>query len=227
MNDPHSQGRVLLRILLLWTSLTTLVFWLPTVRGAFDGASYEWGAFGFGGSGTSGDYWFPVLGSALALATLWLGWRGARFPFKILLVGWNSFLAIALTVVVRSDPEGFHIKGDTAGMDLDLAVIGPAFFGIWAVLAWWWALRHRRTAHAPTAPWTKRNAYWVMALAALFPVQFLLLHSGSMESAQDLAGVLITVLQWMLVGIAFAPARARASYPDGKAPGAPEGPLHS
>src|SRR5262245_43235000 len=132
MNEPHPQRRSLLRILLLWTSLTTLVFWLPTVRGAFDGASYQWGAFGFSGMGANGDYWFPVLGSALAVLMLWLGWRGARFPFKILLVGWHTFLAVALSVAVLNDPEGFHIQGDTAGMDIDLSVIGTAFFGIWA-----------------------------------------------------------------------------------------------
>lgn len=200
---------LLLHILLFWTSLTTLVFWLPTVRGAFDGTSYEWGAFGFSGSGISADYWFPVLGSLFSITTLWLGWRGARFPFKILLVGWHTFLAVALTIVVLSDPEGFHIKGDTAGMDIDLAVIGPAFFGIWAVLAWWWALRDRKPANQLPLPWSTRNTRWTIALAALLPIQFLLLHSGTMDSMQDLAGVLITVLQWMLLGVAFAPPRRR------------------
>lgn len=54
-----SSGRSdrLLQGLLLWTALTTLVSWLPFVRGLFDGMSYQWGAFGFSGRGTSGDYW--------------------------------------------------------------------------------------------------------------------------------------------------------------------------
>jgi hypothetical protein len=52
-------------------TLTTLVFWLPAVRGAFDGPSYQWGLFGLGGRGVSGDYWFPVVGAS----GRWLSWR--------------------------------------------------------------------------------------------------------------------------------------------------------
>ena len=44
----------LLRALLFWTALTTVLFRLPTVRGLFDGPSYQGGVFGFGGRGTGG-----------------------------------------------------------------------------------------------------------------------------------------------------------------------------
>jgi len=37
----------LMRIVLLWFSLTTVIFWLVTIRGAFDGSSYQWGLFGW------------------------------------------------------------------------------------------------------------------------------------------------------------------------------------
>src|ERR1044072_6355926 len=61
-----SSGRFdrLLQGLLLWTALTTLVFWLPLVRGLFDGVTYQWGGFGFSGRGTDGDYWFVAGASA-------------------------------------------------------------------------------------------------------------------------------------------------------------------
>lgn len=202
----------LLKVLLTWTSFTTLMFWLPTVRGAFDGASYEWGVLGFAGKGIDGSYWFPVLGSTLSIIMLWMGWRGTRFPFHLLLGGWHCFLAIGLTVVVLDDPEGFHIVGDTAGMDIDLALIGPVFFGAWALLAIWWIVRDLRRKRATVASeWSRTNTRWLAGLIALLPVQFALLRSGTMDSTQDLLGVLITVVQWMLLARAFSPGRtARA-----------------
>ena len=40
------------RVALGWFGLTTIVFWLPTVRGAFDDPSYQWGLIDFSGRGT-------------------------------------------------------------------------------------------------------------------------------------------------------------------------------
>jgi len=80
----------LLKALLFWTACTFIAFWLPAVRGLFDGPTYTWGNVGgLGGSGTSGDYWFPVLGSIAAIVILYLGWRGARQPFAWLLAQWG------------------------------------------------------------------------------------------------------------------------------------------
>lgn len=70
MSSRHLEGWApdrLLRWLLAWTAFTKVVFWLATLRGAFDGTSYQWGLFGFGGRGVDGAYWLPVLGSAFAL----------------------------------------------------------------------------------------------------------------------------------------------------------------
>ena len=91
---PWKPDRILVA-LLAWTSLTTLVFWLPLVRGAFDGTSYQWALGRLGGAGVGGDYWLPVLGSAFAIATLTLGWRGARPPFHWLLLAWHALLTAA------------------------------------------------------------------------------------------------------------------------------------
>lgn len=207
--DPAWHPDRLLKVLLIWTSVTTLIFWLPTVRGAFDGDSYEWSVLGFSGRGISEAYWLPFIGSSLSMVVLWLGWRGARSLFKLLLGAWHSFLTIGITVVVQQDPEGFHLQGDTMGMDLDLAIVGPALFGGWTLLAYWWILRDfRRKPNSGPLAWTKRNKTWLLVLVAVLPVQFTLLRTGAMESPQDQVGVLLTVLQWLLLGIAFAPRKA-------------------
>jgi len=52
--------------------MTTLPFWLISIRGAFDGPTYRWGLFGPGGNGTGDDYWVPALGVVGAVVVLTL-----------------------------------------------------------------------------------------------------------------------------------------------------------
>ena len=190
----------LLRALLIWTALTTVFFWLPTVRGPFDGPSYQWGLFGFGGRGTDGDYWFPVLSACIALFTLALGWRGTRPPFHLLLVAWHLFLASAVTYYSVTNPSAVRFQGDTLGVDVSLAAVGPLLFGVWACLAMYWAisdLRSPKSAAEPfSGPWNTRR---IGILVALFPIQLVLLRFAQFPAA-DPIGVVLTILQWMLLG---------------------------
>ncbi|HJU64519.1 MAG TPA: hypothetical protein VJ596_02530 [Gemmatimonadaceae bacterium] len=204
-SNGHQPGR-LLRALLLWTALTTVMFWLPAVRGLFDGRSYTWGIGGFGGSGLDGDYWFPLAGVAFALVLQLLGWRGARRPFHILLVGWHLLLVAGAAYAGQRDPEAFRFRGDSLGIDVSLVWIGPLLFGIPAILALVWAWRDvLRTARPSVPPWGPRNTRWLLGLLALLPVQFALLRSGAPGSTADVVGVLITIAQWLLVGKALRP----------------------
>lgn len=193
----------LLRALLIWTAFTTVFFWLPTVRGLFDGPSYQWGLFGFAGRGTSGDYWFPVVSAGIAIFTLMLGWRGARPPFHLLLAAWHLFLASAVTYYSATNPSAVRFQGDTLGVDVSLAAVGPLLFGTWACLALYWAVRDLRTpapARAPfQASWNTRR---IGVLVAMFPIQLLLLRFAGFPAA-DPIGVVLTILQWMLVGPAL------------------------
>lgn len=201
-----------LRGLLVWTACTTVIFWLPTVRGLFDGASYTWGLGGFGGAGVAGDYWFPVAGTAFALMLLVLGWRAPRLPFHIFFVGWHLLLAAVVLRAARSDPEGFRFRGDSLGIDVSLAWIGPLLFGLPAALAAWWAWRDLRSGTStPVAPWAPQNTRWLVGLLLLLPVQFGLLRFGAPGSGADVAGVLLTILQWLLIGRALRPRAAPAA----------------
>jgi hypothetical protein len=96
-------------------TLTTLVFWLPAVRGAFDGPSYQWGLFGLGGRGVGGDYWFPVVGASGALAVLAGAWRCRRWAF-VVLAAWSVVVFVAVLAAVTSNPAGFRFRGDTLGI---------------------------------------------------------------------------------------------------------------
>lgn len=196
----------LLRLLLGWTAVTTLPFWLVSVRGAFDGLPYEWSWLGFSGQGISTDYWFPLLGASLALLTRCLGWRGAKLPFHILLLGWHGFLAASILLLAITIPEDFRLRGDTLGIDVSLVIIGPLVFGAWAMLAAIWVVRDLLRGQQHNIPsWSARNRAWLLGLVMLLPVQFVLLRFGTPDGIADVIGVLLTMAQWLLLGFVFSP----------------------
>lgn len=198
----------ILRALLGWTALSTIIFWLPFVRGLFDGATYEWGLAGMGGTGISGDYWMPVLGVAFAIAIRYFGWRGARMPFHALLLLWLVPLGAGATWLTLTQPEDFRFQGDTLGVDVSLAWAGPVIFGGFALLGIFWVIRDLRSGRKREAPpWTPTNQRMLIALVALLPVQLVLLRFGAPHGTTDQIGVILTMLQWFLLGAALAPKR--------------------
>ena len=195
----------LLKGLLLWTALTTMVFWLPFVRGLFDGESYQWGGFGFSGRGTDGDYWFVAVASILAIALQYLAWRGPRAAFYVLFGGWHLYLAFTTASAAISDPASLRFQGDTLGVDVSFAVAAPVFMGFAASLVLFWIVRDARSAtpRPSLTAWSARNTRWVLALAALLPMQLVLLRVGEPHGTTDQIGVLITIAQWFLLSVAL------------------------
>lgn len=196
----------LLRFLLILFAWTTLLFWLPTVRSLFDGVSYEWGVLGFRGAGLGGDYWFVALASACALAVQWLGWRGKRLAAEWLLLGWFGAIAAGSMHLALTAPESFRFRGDTLGLDFSLAWIAPLLFGAVVAVAITLLVKEQRRARAPAPRWTRRNTTWLGALIGLLPVQLVLLRFGPPDGLTDQVGVVITIVQWLLVGRALRPA---------------------
>jgi hypothetical protein len=209
---PWRPGR-LLPLLLAWTALTTVVFWLPSVRGLMDGPSYSWGLMGLGGRGTGGDYWFPPAASALALLTLWLGWRGGRFPVHLLLVGWHGGLTALMLRIALRDPESLRFQGDTLGVDVNLGWGALLLFGAFALLALVWGVGEVRrgafnAGSRQLPPWSPRNTRLLAFAVVLLPIQFLLLGAGPPHGGTDQVGVLLILLQWGVLAVAFRPPSA-------------------
>lgn len=195
-----------LKLLLFFTALTMLPFWLPAIRGAFDGVSYQWNSFGFEGEGIDGDYWFVLSGSVFALFIQFLGWRGARFPVHILMSGWFLFLAYGAIYLALDSPESLRFRGDTLGIDVSLAWIGPILFCSTATAAVWWSWNDLRDkSKLPIISWNIRNTYRLAGFVLLLPIQFWLLRAGEPHGFTDQIGVVITILQWLLIGIALKP----------------------
>lgn len=195
-----------LRLLLAWTALTTLVFWLPFIRTLMDGPTYEWGLAGLGGRGLQGDVWFPALGAALALSIRYFGWRGAHLPFHALLLLWLVPLGALASWAALSEPDDFRFQGDTLGVDVPLAWAGPTIFGGLALVAIGWVVRDLRSGRSrEILPWALANRALLLALLGLLPVQFLLLRFGEPHGTTDQIGVILTIVQWFLIGFALKP----------------------
>ena len=200
----------LLKAILIWTMLTLIIIWLPLVRGLMDGDNYQWGNSFFGrdlgGHGLHGDYWFLLLQASFGLVLLYLGWRGAQPPFHWLLLLWHISLGLQAVYNSLTFPEEYRFKGDTLGVDVSLAWVGPLFFGGFALLSVLWVVRDLKSRRERAAPeWIRVN--WVLLLIAVgfLPIQFVLLRFGEQHGPRDQAGVLLTMLQWVLINLAFFP----------------------
>lgn len=175
---------------------------MATVRGAFDGPSYQWGLFGLGGRGVGGDYWFPFLGASIALAVVAGGWRNRRWAFNTI-AAWSVLVFAVVVAAVASSPTDFRFRGDTLGIDVSLAVVGPVLFGTSALLSQVAAWRVHLRRQVAAVEWQTRNWRWLTALVGALPFQFALLRLGGPDSLSDQIGVVITIVQWFMVGRVF------------------------
>jgi hypothetical protein len=205
---PRKPDR-LLKVILILTSLTMIVVWLPLIRGLMDGNSYEWGGSflgnDYGGTGLGGQYWLVVLEAAIAIAIVYLGWRGARQPFHWLLLLWNVSGAINAFYNTIKFPEDYRIQGDTLGIDLSVAWVGPLFWSALTLLSVLWIVRDFRRSEAGVgAGWGRANTVLLVLVLGLLPIQFVLLRFGAPLSRMDQLGVVVTLLQWLMLNLAFA-----------------------
>lgn len=200
----------MMRFALFWFTLTTVIFWLPTVRGAFDGDSYVWGLLGLGGRGVGGDYLFPVLASLFSIAVIAAGWRQRTWAYAIIAV-WSVLMLVAATVAVAIRGGDIRFRGDTLGVNVSLAWLGPFVFGLAVIVSGLAYLRAYRQPAREVHRWSPVNRRWLATLVTLLPIQFVLLRFGDPASVLDQIGVIITMMQWLFVGRIFRPAVNRMS----------------
>lgn len=190
--------------------ITLLVVWLPLVRGLMDGESYQWAnsfwGFQLGGRGLHGAYWVLVLQAAFGITLLYLGWRGAQEPFHWFLLLWHIPLGVQATYDAISSPEDYRFRGDTLGVDVSLAWVGPLLFGGFALLSILWVIRDLgRGRERAVLQWNRANYILLLIAVSLLPIQFLLLRFGEPHGTTDQMGVILTMLQWVLISLGTIP----------------------
>ena len=202
----------ILKLILIWTMITMILVWLPLVRGVMDGESYKWGGvfwgMQFSGSGVRGDYWVLILQALVGISLLYLGWRGAKQPFHWLLLLWHVPMGVQAFYDAITSPEDYRFRGDTLGVDISLAWVGPLLFGGFALLSLFWVVRDlRRSRERVIVEWTRTNRIFLFVVLGLLPIQFVLLRFGEPHGPGDQAGVILTMVQWVLITLALIPWR--------------------
>ena len=205
-----ADGERLLRLLLGWTTVTFILVWLPLIRGLMDGSSYVWGTnywgFSVGGSGIGGEYWLLVIQGLLGLLILGLGWRGTRKTFYGLLLLWHGVFGSSAVYSAITEPEAYRFRGDTLGIDVSIAWVGPLFFGGFFLLCIFWIYKDLQRGKPRTVPaWTRTNTTWLVVLLTMLPIQFVLLGFWEEYQLTDQIGVGLTILQCLLLGRVFKP----------------------
>jgi len=211
------RGARRLQILLMsWITLTFVTGWLPFVRSAMDGASYEWGSelFGlqFSGAGLAGDYWYAALMAAIGLCFLVFGWRRPNGPFRLVLVAWLALMFANTLYNVTTAPEDYRFQGATLGADVSLVIVAPAFAAAMLGVALYWL---QYAPNLPVPPFARTNAILVGISILLLPIQFVLLSSGQGQDSNDVVGVLLTMAGWALLsaGLGLWRTAGRAAQP--------------
>ena len=206
----------LLKVILIWTSITMIIVWLPMVRTVMDGATYEWSnqylGMQFSGKGMEGDFWILPLLTAFCVMLLYLGWRGARQPFHWLLLLWNGANIVESVYNALRFPERYRFRGDTLGVDVSLAWVGPLCWGGLLALSLIWVVRdlkHRPIGQLPV--WNRYNSVLLAIALGLLPIQFVLLRFGEPHGTTDQIGVILTMAQWLFLNKVFAPHPSKQS----------------
>ncbi len=172
-----------------------------------DGNSYQWGntflRWSYGGSGIGGDYWLNIVQLVFCLCLLYLGWRGARPPFIWMLLLWNLAQAANAFYNALVFPDSYRFQGDTLGIDLSLAWVGPTYFAVIVVLSLIWAIRNRNSRESQPY-WSRTNTVLLAIFLGIIPVQFVLLRFGIPHGTSDQIGVLLTIVQWAILNWALA-----------------------
>lgn len=199
------------RLLAFWLLVWGLFAWLPLVRSIFDGDTYEWGTTWFGtqigGAGLTASLALLAVKTILVAATLWVLLRRVT-PWNVALpLLWTGLLLADGIHGMVANPDGFWFHGDTLNIHLNLGYLIPAFNAVFFIVAAVHSLRKRSSAES--LPLTETNVRWLVVLAALLPVQFVLLRFGAPHATTDEIGVLLTIAQWFLLGAALRRVRPR------------------
>jgi len=211
------EDRLLFGVALSTSLLSSWLWWVP-VRCVMEGEPFQWAnSFGNGvlrGSGMGGDFWVLLLLSTMFIAIVYMGWRSPQGVYRALLPMWCGINLIGTLIIVLDDPSRYRFRGDTMGIDINMAWFMPALKGALVLAVVTWIVREITHPTIRTTPaWTPLNSRFLAPVLVLVPLQILLLRFGPMHDWTDKLGWMLTYLEWVLINLAFLP-----WIPKGKSP---------
>ena len=203
------EDRLLIFIVTGVSALSSWMWWVP-IRCVMDGPGFQWvsriGAARLEGAGMGGHFPVLVLLATLFIAIVYLGWRGAPHPFKPLLLIWCSVSFGGSLYLALENPEGYRFRGDTMGIDVNLAIAMPLLKGMLLALVVYWLYREFRYPRTRAVPeWLPLNRALLIPILLALPLQIALLRFGPMHDWTDKLGWILTYSEWILLNLAFMP----------------------
>ena len=214
MNLQTIQKKLLPIVLLMLGFMVAWLWWVP-MRCMMDGNVFQWGnSFGFAslrGNGMMGDFPILVLLSSYIISMIFLGWRGARLPFHIMLVVWCVVEFATATVSAIQNPDAYRFRGDSFGIDISLALVGPTIWALLLTISVIWVITNcvSKQNEKKTPRWNRTNSTILIVAALFLPVQFLLFQSGEQHGLTDRIALILTIIQWILINFAMMPWNGR------------------
>jgi hypothetical protein len=189
----------LLRTLLIWTTLlTSVLVWLPIVRGAMNGESYRWMLVsGIGGRGVGGSYWMLLVALAYFGTLQVLGRRKPGRLFAILLLLFLAACDAAVLYAAWKHPGALRFEGATFGIDVSLVLVAPLLFTVFLLLGIIWATRHWSVEIGMWPAWTRMNGILLGIAGAMAVAELVLFRYGGAGGNQ--LGVIMTIAQWFVL----------------------------
>ncbi|MBT8324556.1 MAG: hypothetical protein KJO96_04590 [Winogradskyella sp.] len=185
-------------IVLIWTILTTTFFWTTTMRLFFKPEISTWGIFNLGGTGLSGDFWFPPLICLLALVGFYIEGRGKlRSLVYIMLISWNLLITGAIAYG-SSQPDAeatFAAWGITISF---LWLLLP--FVLFLFIAVVFVVQEiKDRILIPRYNWSKIRRKPLIIALLLFPVAILFFQLGTGLNWLIKIAIVATIIQWILL----------------------------
>lgn len=198
----------MLHLLLVVVSFDLLTLWLPLVRAVADGSNYSWSSFGLTGTGVNGPYFGILALATIALIILYLGWRKHSKLFRWLILMWLVPSALPATVAALSGELRF--EGETLNIGFTVPMpVTLMMYVIPALLALYWSIPNRKLEDKPKPKWNTTNKLLLFGALILIPPQVVLLRYGAPGSIADIAGVILTIMQWAALVASIAPWTSR------------------
>jgi hypothetical protein len=204
--------RVFLVIILSYVALSFYEpFWRLLIRGLLE-PNFTWNYAGFKGSGVLGDYWVIFIIIILGMCMLFFGWRGGNRIVQWSIFIWVFLLFSSSLVIILSDPKT-KIVAETLQVELPYMWVILPFDALFFILTTVWIIFFRKMNRTVSRPrWKCVNSTLVAVAIGLIPVEYILFNAGEQHGLLDGVGVFVTLIQWLILNLAFYPWNTRKVF---------------